>query len=82
MTKSLKPTFSIEILGDDELLYSSNSYTWEDGCQEVTLTVSNVKQLRITVKWNGGVSGDYERLYLGNDTLFRVLTDEDFADFL
>ena len=82
LTRSLKPTFSIEILGDDELLYSSNSYNWEDGCQEVTLTVSNVKQLRITVQWNGGVSGDYGRLYLGNDTLFRVLTDEDFAEFL
>ena len=72
-------TFEVIIYGDDIELIDSGTISGEDGITKYTgIDVSGVSQLQVSVTSIDGLSS----IYMGDEKLYRVLTDEDFAKFL
>lgn len=79
LTRSVKPTYTFCVYGDDAELYNSGEINWEAGRQDISVNVKNINKLRILVKWSGGGTLDYGRFFMGNDLLYKELTDNDFG---
>ena len=72
-------TFEVDIYGDDVELVNSGTISGEDGITTLSnIDVSGVSQLEVAITPIDGLS----TIYMGDEQLYRVLTDEDFAEFL
>lgn len=78
LTEDFHVTYAITMYGDDIELLNTGEISWEEGCKTYSVDVSRVNQLEINITTIQGNSS----VYMGNEQLFKVLSDEDFATFL
>jgi hypothetical protein len=72
-------TFEAVIYGDDVALARTGTVSGEDGITTLSdINVSGVEQLKVSITSIDG----YSSIYMGDEQLYRVLTDKDFAEFL
>lgn len=80
LTRSIGPIYIFSIYGDEAELYNSGEVNWEAGRQDITVNVENVSKLKIVVTWSDGGTGDYGIFFMGNDSLYKKLTDANFNE--
>ena len=72
-------TFEAVIYGDDVALARTGTVSGEDGITTLSnINVSGVEQLKVSITPIDGSS----TIYMGDEQLYRVLTDKDFVEFL
>lgn len=78
LTTTNSGDYQVVIEGDGLELYNSGLIDWEKGKQSVSIDVSGINQLAISTIQERTIG----YIYIGDDHLYKVLTDEDFAEFL
>lgn len=78
LTTTNSGDYQVVIEGDGLELYNSGLIDWEKGKQSVSIDVSGINQLTISTIQERTIG----YIYIGDDHLYKVLTDEDFAEFL
>lgn len=78
LTTTNSGDYQIVIEGDGLELYNSGLIDWEKGKQSLSIDVSGINQLTISTVQERTIG----YIYIGDDHLYKVLTDEDFAEFL
>lgn len=77
LTENFDTTYEISISGENGAIFDSGEISWEEGLKLFSVDITGIKQLVISVNVIEG-----EKVYLGEEQLYRTLTDEDFAEFL
>lgn len=78
LTEDFHVTYAITMYGDGIELLNTGEISWEEGCKTYSVDVSGVNQLEINITTIQGNSS----VYMGNEQLLKVLSDEDFSKFL
>lgn len=78
LTTTNSGDYQVIIEGDGLELYNSGLIDWEKGKQSLSIDVSGINQLTISTIQERTIG----YIYIGDDHLYKVLTDEDFAEFL